>query len=281
MKDTLPNLIERIEDPIFARTNVIPWSCPVPSFGDLSSSVVATLGLNPSNREFVDDDGDELDGEARRLHTLGSLGLSKWSHVTSWHLDLIEQSCCEYFRKNPYDGWFRSLEFLLSDANVSYYGRSSNACHLDLIPYATARKWTELTPKQRTTLLELAGDTLGLLLRNSPIRILILNGSSVVSNLERIAGVTFEKREMKDWTLPRRSDAGVAGFAYTGTIRQVLGVKLSRPVGVLGFNHNIQSSFGVTTKVKVAIKNWITKSAKGVVACGHAKSNVRRKSMRV
>jgi hypothetical protein len=279
MRETLPNLVERIDDPLFARTNVIPWSCPVPSFGDLSNSVVATLGLNPSNREFVDDDGDELDGEARRLHTLNSLELSRWSQVKTKHLELIEESCRDYFHKNPYDGWFKALENIITGANFSYYGKGANACHLDLIPYATASKWTELSPKQRTTLLEFAGDTLGLLLRNSPIRILILNGRSVAINLERIAAVTFEKREMKGWTLPRRSDVGVAGFAYTGVITQILGVELARPVVVLGFNHNIQSSFGVTTQVKLAIKQWIAQTAKGVLACGHGKSNARRRSM--
>ena len=281
MRDALPNLVARIDNPIFSRTDVIPWSCPVPSFGDLSNSVVATLGLNPSNREFVDDDGDELDGEARRLHTLKSLGLSKWSQVKPRHLELIEQSCRTYFHKNPYDGWFKALERIIAGARFSYYGDGANACHLDLIPYATARKWTELSPKQRTMLLEFAGDTLGLLLRNSPIRILILNGRSVVTNLERIAGVTFQKREMNGWTLPRRSDAGVAGFAYTGMITQILGVELARPVVVLGFNHNIQSSFGVTTKVKLAIKQWITQAAKGVSVCVHGKGNAQQRSMQV
>ena len=36
-------------------SNVIPWACPIPSFGDFTRARVATLGLNPSNREFVDE----------------------------------------------------------------------------------------------------------------------------------------------------------------------------------------------------------------------------------
>src|SRR6266446_6786884 len=70
----LPNLIERLDDPLVKAAKVIPWSCPVPYFGDLSQSIVATLGLNPSNREFVDGSEIELDGPTRRLHTLKSLG---------------------------------------------------------------------------------------------------------------------------------------------------------------------------------------------------------------
>ena len=280
MTKTLANLIDRIDDPLFARMNIIPWSCPVPSFGDLSNSIVATLGLNPSKREFVDHNGNELDGHSRRLHTLKSLGLSRWSQAKPRHLDRIEESCREYFSQNPYDGWFRGMDDIISGTSTSYYHKPAKACHLDLIPYATACKWTELTTRQKAALLAYAGDTLGLLLRDSPIRVLILNGRSVVDNLQKIAGVTFKKTLMCDWTLPRRSDAGVVGLAYTGAVSQILGVELKRAVAVLGFNHNIQSSFGVTTAVKVAIRAWISLAAKGVLPCGHEKQDVRNSLIR-
>ena len=153
-------------------------------------------------------------------------------------------------------------------AAASYHGRPATACHLDLIPYATTCKWTELTPKQRATLLDHAGDTLGELLRASPIRILVLNGMTVVDHLEKLSGVTFEEQEMKEWTLPRRSGDGVSGFAYRGTIHEIGGVNLLHPVHVVGYNHNIQSSFGVTTKVKLAIKRWIGREAKEVLGEG-------------
>ena len=63
--------------------------------------------------------------------------------------------------------------------------------------------------------------------------------------------------KMADWTLPRRSNSGVTGYAFRGAVRELAGVRLKRKVMVLGFNHNIQSSFGVTTKVKASIRNWI------------------------
>ena len=58
MHKTLTTLIDRFDAPELAEADVIPWGCPVPSFGDLSSSQVATLGLNPSNKEFVDEVGN-------------------------------------------------------------------------------------------------------------------------------------------------------------------------------------------------------------------------------
>lgn len=261
MHETLSNLVERLDGASLIANRVIPWSCPVPSFGDLSNSAVATLGLNPSNREFVDGSGFELDGPFRRLHTLRSLGIRRWGDAESKHLKQILKSCREYFTRNPYDGWFRALDQLLIGTGCSYYSQKTSACHLDLIPYATSCKWTELLPRHRAALLALAGDTLGMLVRKSSVRLLVLNGRSVVENLQRIAEVEFDREEMDDWTLPRNSRNGVVGIAYRGTVRQIGGVKLGRSVQVLGFNHNIQSSFGVTNQVKAALQKWISDSA--------------------
>src|SRR5574337_132908 len=175
MTQELSALVERLNDPQLFQASVIPWGSPVPSFGNLSSSKIATLGLNPSNREFVDEKGHELNGASRRFHTLNSLGLREWSEVTEKHLNLILDFCQNYFSRNPYDGWFKRLDYIISGTSMSYYFPSGEACHLDLIPYATACKWTDLNPNQRSLLLDLTGDTLGLLLKDSPVELLVLN----------------------------------------------------------------------------------------------------------
>lgn len=264
MDTMLSILVKLLDDTVMSEMGIIPWGSPVPSFGDLSRSRIATLGLNPSNREFVDGSGNELDGSSRRFHTLNSLGLAHWFDANALHLQLIIDSCCEYFQRNPYDAWFKKLDYLISGTKASYYDASAKACHLDLIPYATVCKWTGLTQKQRSTLLADAGNTLGLLLRDSPVRLLILNGNSVVEHFQTITGVCFEKQAMPDWSLPRQSNSAVAGFAYKGIVRDFSGISLEREVLVLGFNHNIQSSFGVTTQVTTAIRHWIAETASEV-----------------
>lgn len=266
MHATLTSLLDRLDNKILLKAKVIPWSSPIPSFGDLSCSTVATLGLNPSNREFVDIHGNELDGDSRRFHTLKSLGIRNWRNANVEHHKMILDSCSQYFYQNPYDGWFKGLDKIISGTKASYYDKTIKACHLDLIPYATACKWTELSSQERTLLLTLAGDTLGLLIKDSPIRLLILNGKTVIENLQVVAGVNFKQVNITDWTLPRKSGIGVKGFAYRGTINEVAGIHLGRKVHVLGFNHNIQSSFGVTTQVKKSIRNWVAKSAKEILS---------------
>jgi len=253
----------RISGPALRRATVIPWSSPVPAFGDLASSHVATLGLNPSNREFVDEDGNELNGSVRRFHTLRSLRLRSWQEATSRDFDLIEEKCRQYFHGNPYDMWFRKLERIISNTGASYYAGS--ACHLDLIPYATASKWTNLTRAQREGLVAAAGDTLGMLLRSSSIRLLVLNGRSVVERFEKASGSRLQHRVFPGWALPRRSRADVQGVGYAGEVSAVAGIDLGRRISVLGFNHNIQSSFGVSRAVSEAITQWIGRSANRVL----------------
>jgi hypothetical protein len=178
---------------------------------------------------------------------------------------LILESCREYFFGNPYDRWFKIMDQVVAGTKASYYDASRRACHLDLIPYATANKWTELTAYQRSSLLAIAGDTLGLLLRDAPVRILILNGRSVVEQFQSIAGVCFESRKMPAWSLPRQSSPDVAGIAYRGVVEALSGIGLGHKILVLGFNHNLQSSFGVTTSVIDAIRRWVARAASEVI----------------
>jgi hypothetical protein len=255
--EILEVLVRRLDGPHLSELKVIPWAAPILSFGNLYQARVATLGLNPSNREFVDVAGTELNGHHRRFHSLSSLGLTRWSDAKLEHLKKIQDSCDQYFAGNPYDGWFQALNKLIVRANASYYGIFADACHLDLVPYATHCKWVELSTSQRSALIKNSGDALGLLLRESAVEVLIVNGQSVIEHLQTVTGCTFVREAIPEWTLPRREGDGVRGYAYTGKICQISGIGLGREILVLGYSHNIQSSFGVTTKVKESIQQWI------------------------
>ena len=263
MHTILVMLLDRMDSADFSETDIIDWGSPVPSFGDSQRARVATLGINPSNREFVNGSGEELDGPSRRFHTLNSLALNSWAEADARHLGLIIRTCREYFKRNPYDQWFKRLDELVVGASASFYDEFSTACHLDLIPYATVQKWTSLKPGQRRKLLRSNGDALGQLLRDSSIEVLILNGRSVVEQFQAISSGYLEAMEMPEWSLPRRVGPAVVGVSYEGKTDEVGGVDLGREVQVLGFNHNIQSSFGVTTKVIHAIRDWISESVIG------------------
>ena len=259
LSETL-TLIERLSKKELKKATLLEWGSPVLSFGDLSISKLATLGINPSNREFVDINGNELVGVDRRFHTLHSLKLEKWSDISNKEIEKIINSYKEYFFKNPYDLWFKKLNNIFSGAGFSYYNKSSHACHLDLVPYATEIKWTELSNNQKQILFNSVGDTLGLVLKSSPVEFLILNGKTVVESLQELGEVKFKKEEKPEWNLPRKSGKDVKGFAYTGSVSMIGGVKLKKVIFILGYNHNIQSSFGVTKLVQNSIRDWVSKN---------------------
>jgi len=87
-----------------------------------------------------------------------------------------------------------------------------------------------------------------------------------VEHFERVASINLQRATIRGWTLKRDVGPGVAGIAYTGVVRAVGGTRLRRDIHVLGFNHNIQSSFGVTTQVTEAIRDWIADAAAESVA---------------
>lgn len=257
MEITIRRLLPCLTDQAMLDADVIAWGAPIPAFGNPAQARIATLGLNPSNREFVDASGRELDGDYRRFHTLRSLGLRSWKLADRSHVRAIQQSCIAYFANNPYEGWFRRLESIICGSGYSYYANRHHACHLDLVPFATTSKWTELSASQRQKLIEAGASTLASVLQTSPIRVLVANGRGAIEGLQAAAGAKFSATRMRDWDLQRASGMHVHGFAVQGAISELAGIRLKKEVGVIGFNHNIQSSFGVTTKVKAAIGDWV------------------------
>jgi len=264
MIEILKLVFDLLNDKKLENLEIIPWSSPVISFGNIKTSQLATLGINPSDREFVDAKGIELKSSERRFHTLNSLGLKNWKDANLNQLQQIDTSCMEYFLRNPYDGWFKRLDYIISGSSKSYYFPSHEACHLDLVPWATRVKWSNLKPRQQERLLYVSAKILGYILRHSDIQALVLNGQTVVSNLEKIADVTLEKKEILEWKLRRKTSKDVMGYSYNGVIEKIGGVYLDRKILVLGYNHNIQSSFGVTSEVQSSIRNWMSKQLKQV-----------------
>lgn len=251
--------ISRLVDQIgtYAESHsLVGFACPVPFFGDINVAKVATVGINPSNREFVDKDGVELGARDRRLPTLSSLNLGSWEDASGADIRTIALGCRQYFEINPYRQWFDVLDRMLVAANVSYYG-GPTACHLDLVAYSTSTKWGALEATVRDTLVRRGRLTIAELIRDSALDVLVLNGRSVINEFVQFANVSLSAREVPEWTLPRASGAGVRGIAYEGTISSIGNVLFDRSIRIVGYNHNLQSSFGVTSEVMRRIGEWV------------------------
>lgn len=265
LESTIKDMLGHLHPNKTPDLDIIEWASPIPYFGNPTCSHVATVGLNPSNREFVDAGGRELSSDHRRFHTLSSLVLESWDKASHRDLKLIIDSCTEYFFRNPYDGWFKTLDKLIRGTNTSFYSPLFQACHLDLIPFATSKKWAHLTTHQRQTLLEISKNFLSDTIRSSSIKLLILNGKTVVENFSAMTNTKFEQQLHEEWSLPRRNERPILGVSYKGEISRISGIELENRITVIGYNHNIQSSFGVTNKVRTEIQSWITKMAEGIL----------------
>ncbi len=265
MDEITKNIIwERLKnESLYSET--IAWSAPVISFGDVTKSIIATIGINPSNREFESLNGVELKGAERRFHTLNSLKIKTWRNLDSNHYNRINKYCFNYFIRNPYDAWFKKLDYIISGTAKSYYFPSQQACHLDLIPWATSKKWSDINKGTQSSLLLSSGNFLGEILRNSDVKVLVLNGQTVVTNLEKIANRKLSRTEVLEWRLKRRRGNDVKGYKYEGSINQIGGIYLGKKIRVLGFNYNIQSSYGLTKEVMLEIRNWITNELKNTL----------------
>src|SRR5712692_1443193 len=94
---------------------IVPGSTPVVSFGHPLRPKVATLGINPSSREFLAGGASLLSGPKRRLATLESLGLASYDEMTPQTARCVIDDCASYFERQPY-GWFKPLDTILSGA---------------------------------------------------------------------------------------------------------------------------------------------------------------------
>lgn len=128
-------------------------SLPVLFFGDAFSARVATIGLNPSKKEYVDQKGEMLAGRAQRFATLTSLGVSSRSDLSDAQADSAIAWMRDYFNpgKPTYKAYFGHLKNLISGMRASFAERT--ATHLDLVQESTDPVWRGLGVDERSSLL--------------------------------------------------------------------------------------------------------------------------------
>ena len=229
---TLPSYVlamVRREPPI--EELVVPYSTPVVSFGNFRIARVATLGINPSNREFEDQNKRLLTGQSQRLENLISLNAASTKSLTDSQVSQVISACDSYFEKNSYS-WFTPLEKVIrSGLNVSYFDKT--ACHLDLVQWSTSSKWQVLSTKVKEKLLDDGKSHLENQLNQALISVVVVNGISVWRELQLAGFVTPEK-------------VGKLTFPNGKTTCQLL-VSKNRGLTFLGWTSNLQSQQGANS----------------------------------
>lgn len=179
-------LADRIRQPYPIDSYVLKGSTPVVSFGDVRSAWVATLGLNPSDSEFVERDR-WLTGDKQRFESLRTLGLKRPEDANDDQVLRILDACYGYFDgPNPFWKWFKPLERLLGEALEASYTDGS-AAHLDLVQWATRPVWNKIPDKAvRRRLIEADRAFLAQQLAQESVRLVLMNGRTVMEQVAEI-----------------------------------------------------------------------------------------------
>lgn len=187
-------------DPLKRVKNAVTgeYSIPVFSFGDPTNALIATISINPSDKEFLNRQGNPLHLlNARFTHPWVSPGAAPKPNLTSL-VNAIQSDCNNYFKRNTYyKSWFNPMQQLLTHPNTKTKGLSyfnGSVCHLDLSPWASKPVWRRLTAAEQQAhitngtpiLLDQLGFSGGCIHqseRSSNIHTILLNGKTTVNTV--------------------------------------------------------------------------------------------------
>lgn len=213
--DLRAKLYARLRRPPTPRS--IPGTLPILFFGDLFKSEIVTVGLNPSDQEYLSKSGTMLAGAGQRFATLASLGATDRASLRDTQCEEAIWWMRDYYApgKPVYGSWFNALSRVVEAFGASFARRS--AAHLDLVQEATRPVWSELPVSKRAALLEQDLPFLEWQIRTFPLRAVICTGKTVsvyVRNRFRVkVGEEGQLARIKWWVGFADVDGRRCGFA--------------------------------------------------------------------
>lgn len=227
--------------------SIIAGSTPVLFFGNINNSKVATLGINPSKNEFLEN-GIELSEEEKRFETLNSLEATNHENLTNEHIEKVINSCLNYYNINPYRRWFDVLEnYILKKLSVSYY--SGSACHLDIVQWATDPIWRDLDDITKVQLIKRDIEFLSIQLQVEKIDTLLINGKGATEIFLEYFKPTLIKQ---DRLLVANKSCNV--YSYELKLKNKI-------IKIYAWSNNLQSTVGLTNQMRAEIGNWVEEQA--------------------
>lgn len=228
-------LFERLRRARSAST--VAGSLPVLFFGDIFSARAATVGLNPSRREYLDSAGAELDGTKRRFETLASLGASDRSALDDEQARRAIDRMRRYFSGNVYAGWFSRPGRVLRGAGYDYL---RDAAHLDLVQEATDPTWSALKQQDRSehaALLSADSPFLRWLLEAFPLELLLVDGRTALAAVQQITRVQLD-------SLPPLGKLTISAGAVEVAGRDLVVAGWNRPLARAGLSREQDLELG-------------------------------------
>ncbi|MGH2532607.1 MAG: hypothetical protein ACRDJW_09900 [Thermomicrobiales bacterium] len=234
-----------IEESLHARLRrapsrfTVPESLPILFFGDLLTARIATVGLNPSRREYTDKRDRELDGPQRRFETLRSLGATDRAILSPEQCNKAVATMRAYYRPSgPAYSWFAPLVRVVRGMGFEY--ATGDVAHLDLVQEATDPTWSALNAKHPDEALALRtadGPFLRWQMEAFPLNVLVCNGRTVFDGVCQLTEAEFVASHK------------IARLNCHVAVAKVGG----RRLGVIGWNIPLARPTGLTSEDQVAL----------------------------
>jgi hypothetical protein len=231
----------------------VPGSLPVLFFGDLFNAKIATVGINPSFREYLDRQGSELTGTCRRFETLSSLGAVDRASLTDSQCFRAVATMRSYFQPDkPVYDWFQPLQFVLRAMDLRY--EFGELAHLDLVQEATRPTWSDLMkeePLEPASPLRSDEAFLRWQLEAFPLRCIVCNGRTPLDAVQRLLGASVQRTgnlERVKWSL------GVS--TLRGRTVYVTGWNLPLAWSGVNSQEHIQLGLALTAALKEVNAGW-------------------------
>lgn len=173
-----------------ASASSVQSSLPVLFFGDIFNASIATVGLNPSDKEYLDKHGLELADSRRRFETLRSLGAVDRSTLTDEQCSRAIMTMCTYYKPGkPVYSWFNHLDRVTRGMGFSY--STGQIVHLDLVQEATTPTWSRLSKVSPDEFAELRNKDISFLkweLKTFHFQYVVCNGKTVLDQVGNLIG---------------------------------------------------------------------------------------------
>jgi len=187
----------RIKRPIENEMCIIHGTTPVIYFGNYDDAKACTISINPSDKEFKNGKGELLKNGKERLCSREMLDISDNKKLSNSQAKKVIDYCKKYFHNNPYKIWFNPVDFFIKQFGYSYNDSGYDTCvHLDLVQWATD-KWSSIPEDIKKKHLKKDLPILKHLLSKKDLKIMFLNGKTVVEEVKQHLNINLEEKSVK------------------------------------------------------------------------------------
>ncbi len=227
---------------------ITPGSTPVISFGDFTTATLATLGINPSSKEFLAGDKLRVKGK-KRLSDKESLGIGIGDPIREEHAPAIWNGCINYFSPSGHRyAWFKDLDQVLIHTGRSYADGST--CHIDLVQWATSPAWKEIPKDAQPTLIEQDFNFFKFQVAQENLRTLVVNGRAVYNVISKIEGFNIE--------IVGKYEYKIDGKATTSELFEGAGPGNKKVLGWTGTLKSLRISPSERERIYSMLASWIS-----------------------